>query len=127
MIMPFPINLSDKMYDVILNSAKEKQLLNEIKKDRNFLNTLKDKLDKVEDKDSKIKNKKLLETCYDFEALFIGQMIKAMRKTINETDFFGKSIAKDIFSDMLYDEYAKNMAKTEQFGIAKQIYNQLSA
>jgi flagellar protein FlgJ len=68
---------------------------------------------------------KLLEACYEMEALFIGTMLKQMRKTIEESDFFGKSLAKEIFSDMLYDEYAKLMAKSDQIGLARQIYKQL--
>ncbi|MGQ9616109.1 MAG: rod-binding protein [Spirochaetota bacterium] len=72
-----------------------------------------------------LSSKRLLEACYEMEALFIGTMLKQMRETIQESDFFGKSLAKEIFSDMLYDEYAKLMAKSEQIGLARQIYKQL--
>lgn len=71
-------------------------------------------------------DEKLLSACRDMEALFTGIMLKSMRETIHENDFFGKSLAKDLFSDMLYDEYAKLMAKTDQIGLARQIYDQLS-
>ena len=70
---------------------------------------------------------KLLEVCYEMESLFIGQMLKTMRNTIMETDFFGKSLVKDIFNDMLYDEYAKKMAATDQFGLARKMYEQVRA
>jgi len=125
-MMPLSINSSLKLYDVILNNAKEKLSLEEIKKQNKFSKILKTKVLESEDKNKK-EDTRLLDACYDLEALFINQMVKVMRKTVNETDFFGKSIAKDIFSDMLYDEYAKQMARSEKFGIAKQIYNQLSA
>jgi flagellar protein FlgJ len=69
---------------------------------------------------------KLLDLSYEMESIFIGQMLRTMRNTVMETDFFGKSMAKDIFNDMLYDEYAKLMARTDQFGLARQIYNQLN-
>jgi flagellar protein FlgJ len=72
-----------------------------------------------------VSDKKLLDVSYEMEAIFIGQMLRTMRNTVMETDFFGKSMAKDIFNDMLYDEYAKLMARTDQFGLARQIYNQL--
>jgi flagellar protein FlgJ len=72
-----------------------------------------------------ITDKKLLEVCYEMESIFIGQMLKTMRKTIMETDFFGKSMMKDVFNDMLYEEYARNMARTDQFGLARQIYSQV--
>ncbi|UCB44575.1 MAG: rod-binding protein [Spirochaetota bacterium] len=79
---------------------------------------------KIEEGDKK--DKKLLDACYEMETLFIDNMLKSMRKTILETNFFGKSLAKDIFRDMLYSEYAKIMAKTDQFGLAHDIYEQLS-
>jgi flagellar protein FlgJ len=72
-------------------------------------------------------DKKLLDACYGMETLFIENLFDAMRKTVNESDFFGQSLAKDIFSDMLYSEYAKLSARSDQFGLAKQIYEQLSA
>jgi flagellar protein FlgJ len=72
-----------------------------------------------------ITDKKLLDVCYEMESIFIGQMLKTMRKTVMETDFFGKSMMKDVFNDMLYDEYAKNMARTDQLGLALQIYKQV--
>ena len=71
-------------------------------------------------------DKKLLDACYGMETLFIENLLGSMRKTIPESDFFGKSLAKDIFRDMLYSEYAKIAAKSDQFGLAKQIYEQLS-
>lgn len=70
-------------------------------------------------------DKELLDVCYEMESIFVGQMLKTMRKTVMETNFFGKSMAKDIFNDMLYDEYAKVMAKSDAFGLARQIYTQL--
>ncbi len=72
-------------------------------------------------------DKKLLDACYGMETLFIENLFDAMRKTVHESDFFGQSLAKDIFSDMLYSEYAKVSARSDQFGLAKQIYEQLSA
>jgi len=71
-------------------------------------------------------NEKLLNACYDMETLFIENLYDAMRKTVPESDFFGQSLAKDIFRDMLYSEYAKIAAKSDQFGLARQIYEQLS-
>jgi flagellar protein FlgJ len=70
-------------------------------------------------------DEELLEVCYEMESIFVGQMLKTMRNTVMETDFFGKSMAKDIFNDMLYDEYAKLMAKSDAFGLARQMYDQL--
>jgi len=34
--------------------------------------------------------------------------------------------AEDIFEDMLYDEYAKEISKNESLGIAEQIYSSMA-
>lgn len=122
-----PSNFPLLNYRVLLDGINEnvaRERLTEKKRsfDEAFLNALErgENYPTSEDQD-----KKLLDASHELEALFIGNMLKSMRNTINEVDFFGKSIAKDIFSDMLYDEYAKLMAKTDQFGLGLQIYNQV--
>ena len=55
-------------------------------------------------------------------------MLDVMRKTIHkEDDLLGGGPGQDIFEDMLYDEYAKKMADTAQFGLADIIYRQVSS
>jgi flagellar protein FlgJ len=36
-------------------------------------------------------------------------------------------MAEDVFEDMLYDEYAKKMSDSSNFGIAKMLYRDLSS
>jgi flagellar protein FlgJ len=70
----------------------------------------------------------LFQACQDFEALFIKQMLDVMRKTIHkEDDLLKGGLGQDIYEDMLYDEYAKKMASTAQFGLADMIYSQVSS
>jgi peptidoglycan hydrolase FlgJ len=70
----------------------------------------------------------LYQACQDFEALFIKQMLDVMRKTIHkEDDMLGNGMGQDMYEDMLYDEYAKKMASTAQFGLADMIYSQVSS
>ena len=70
----------------------------------------------------------LKDVCYDFEALLIKQMLDSMRKTVQKTDLFGdEGMSREIFEDMLYDEYAKQMARTAKFGIAENLYKQFSS
>ncbi len=60
--------------------------------------------------------------------LFIKQMLDVMRKTIHkEDDMLGGGLGQDVYEDMLYDEYAKKMAATAQFGLADMIYSQVSS
>jgi flagellar protein FlgJ len=73
------------------------------------------------------KNSRLYEVSQEFEAIFIKQMLNVMRKTVNKSGLIDGGMAEEIFEDMLYDEYALNMAKTAQFGLADSIYRQLSA
>ncbi len=75
----------------------------------------------------KPKDEKLYKVCEEFEAIFIKQMLNAMKKTINKSDFLHGGMAEDFFEDMLYDKYAENMAKSGDFGLARILYNQLSS
>ena len=74
------------------------------------------------------KNSKLYQAAQDFESIFIKQMLDAMRQTLNkDDDLFNAGTGQDVFDDMLYDEYAKKMAQTAQFGLADAIYRQVSS
>jgi len=72
------------------------------------------------------RSKKLMDACVEAESLFVGQMLKQMRSTVEKGDLINGGQTEEIFTDMLYDQYALNMSKTANFGIAKQMYNQLS-
>jgi flagellar protein FlgJ len=74
------------------------------------------------------RNSDLYKASQDFEALFIKQMLDVMRKTIHkEDDLLGGGLGQDVYEDMLYDQYAKKMAATAQFGLADMIYRQMSS
>ena len=112
-----PIN-----YDLL----KEKASNNGLQKANTFKRILEGALGNGEPTgDSDDKDDKLLDVCYELETIFVGSMLDTMKSTVHESGFFGKSIVKDIFSDMLYDEYAKLMARSDQFGLAREIYSQL--
>jgi len=70
---------------------------------------------------------KLKQACIDFSAIFIKQMLNAMKDTIPETGMMDGGMAEEIFEDMLYDEYAKSMAQTANLGLAEMMYDQLKA
>ena len=72
-------------------------------------------------------DKKLMDVCIEMESLFVYQMLKEMRKTVHkENDLLHGGMAQEIFEDMLYNEYALQMSKTANFGLAKTLYEQLS-
>lgn len=69
---------------------------------------------------------RLKEVCTQFEAIFIKQMLKSMKNTVQESGLINGGMAEDFFEDMLYDSYAEKMAKTANFGISDMMYRQLS-
>ena len=71
-------------------------------------------------------NKKMKQACSDFESILIKQMLDSMRKTVPKDSLIEGGMAEDIFTDMIYDEYAKKMSKTGDFGIKEILYKQLS-
>jgi hypothetical protein len=77
-------------------------------------------------KDGIDKKSDLYQQCQEFESIFVKQMLDAMRKTVDKSGMTDNGMGQDIFEDMLYDEYAKTMSKTSNFGIADTMYRQLS-
>ena len=70
---------------------------------------------------------KLREAANDFEAIFIQQMLKTMRKTSLESDFIKKSEGEKIFRSMLDEQYAILSAKSGRLGLGEMIYQQLKS
>lgn len=71
-------------------------------------------------------DKRLKQTCSDFESLLVSQMLANMRQTIPENSLFGSSDADDIFQDMMDQQIAQNIAESGSIGIGKLIYKQVS-
>ncbi len=71
------------------------------------------------------KEDKLKSACIDFETIFISKLLNGMRKTINKSGFIDGGIGEEIFTDMLYDEYAQTIAKQGGFGLADMIYKNI--
>jgi len=63
---------------------------------------------------------RLTKASQDFEALFVGMMLKQMRKSMaGENALFGKSSESKIYQDMMDDKLAEQMSHTGTFGLAK--------
>ena len=73
------------------------------------------------------RNSELYKACIDFESLFIKQMLDVMRKSVKKEGLLDGGMSEEIFTDMLYSEYASKMAETAQFGLASMIYDQVSS
>ncbi len=74
----------------------------------------------------KAEDKRLMDTCIEMESIFVAKMFKEMRNTVHKTKWIHGGFAEEIFEDMLYDEYALNLSKNTDLGIAKMLYNELS-
>ncbi|MBU2461605.1 rod-binding protein [bacterium] len=72
------------------------------------------------------KEAKLKEACVEFESILISQMLKGLRATVNKSDLVDGGTAGDMWEDVLYTQYAKQMARTASFGLAEMIYKQAS-
>ena len=68
---------------------------------------------------------KLREAANDFEAIFVQQMLKTMRKTSLESNFIQKSEGEKYFRSMLDEHYAQLTAKSGSLGLGEMIYKQL--
>ena len=65
---------------------------------------------------------KLKNACSEFESIFMHQMLKEMRKTVNKTGMIHGGQAEEIFADMLDQERAKTMS----IGLGDILFMQLS-
>jgi len=70
--------------------------------------------------------KKLFDASVEFESIFVKMMLKEMKASVHKEKLIDGGYAEEIFEDMLYDEYAKNISKNESLGLAEEIYRQMS-
>jgi len=71
-------------------------------------------------------DKALKEACQEFEAYFVQQLFKEMRKTIPEGGLIEASNEGQIYEEMLDEEYSKTISINNGMGIASSLYKQLS-
>jgi len=86
-----------------------------------------DQFRQIPDAKGKTDDARLREASNEFEAIFIQQMLKTMRKTSLESDFIKKSEGEKIFRSMLDEQYAILSAKSGRLGLGEMIYQQLKS
>ncbi len=64
----------------------------------------------------------------EMENYMVKMMVSSMRETIHHTSFLGdqNDYARDMYEDMMYDNYAEQLTKNSHLGLADQIYIELS-
>lgn len=71
-------------------------------------------------------DEELMEVCKEFEAYFVEQVFKAMKKMVPETEESTSGVnTLDYFEDMLTQEYAKSATEGEGLGLAKMLYESM--
>ncbi len=72
-------------------------------------------------------DKRLRDACKQFEGIFLGMLLKSMRKTVTKVDLFGSSREEEFFREMLDNELCEHAAGAQSLGIADMLYKQLSS
>jgi len=72
------------------------------------------------------RNDKLYEQCVELETFFLKSLVGSMRKTIGKSGLVKSGFAGEMYEDMLYDEYTKNLARNAGFGFAEMAYRELT-
>ncbi len=65
---------------------------------------------------------KLNAACKDFESIFVFQLMKEMRKTVNKAKLIHGGFAEEVFTDMLDQERSRSYS----LGIGNILFKQLS-
>lgn len=70
----------------------------------------------------------LYEQSMELENYLVKTMLSSMRNTIQKSGLYGSDndYAQNMYEDMLYDNYAEQLTKSAGFGLADQIYLELS-
>ena len=69
---------------------------------------------------------RLKQACVDFEAVFMDCMFQTMRKTLTGTDLVEKSLARDIYESMYFQQLSMDMAGQDKaMGIGAALYAEL--
>ncbi len=70
---------------------------------------------------------KLYEQALELESYFVKIMLSSMRNTVQKTGINGEeSFASRIYEDMMYEQLSRTVTQHAGFGLADQIYLQLS-
>lgn len=85
------------------------------------------RLQKAQDLSSRnhqqMQDQELRQVSKEFASLFINEMYKSMRKTVNKDGFLDGGQHREVFEDMLYFEYARMTAQTDDTGLGKMVFD----
>jgi len=73
----------------------------------------------------KIDRQRLKKACADFEALFLAQMLKQMRKSVPQMGFLGPGAGKEIYQTLMDQELSRKMVQRGGMGLGERLYRQI--
>jgi flagellar protein FlgJ len=68
---------------------------------------------------------RLKEVCQDFEAMFIDQIYKTMRKATMQSDLIKKNAGEQFFTEMLDTEMSRKAAAESKGGLGDMLFEQM--
>lgn len=71
------------------------------------------------------KDPEMWKACCQFEAMFLQQMMAAMRKTVPESEFLPRGYADNMYEGMMDQAIAESGSKHAPLGLATSIYRQM--
>jgi flagellar protein FlgJ len=77
------------------------------------------------EKKERVEKPEVMKAAKQFEAIFVNQMVGAMRKTVTKGGMFPESNGERIYQSMLDSEYADKISETDQLGLSQMIYQHL--
>lgn len=79
------------------------------------------------DSRSSRQNAQLKKAAQDFEAIFVGEVLKKMRRSVSESGLFGGGAASDIYTGMFDDTIAQAIASKNGFHLSDIIIKELGS
>lgn len=73
---------------------------------------------------TEVRQKRLKESCQDFEAVLIGFLLKSMRENVLKSD--ETDSASELYESMMDEAVARQMSRQEQLGLSQTICKALS-
>jgi flagellar protein FlgJ len=68
----------------------------------------------------------LRKSCQDFEAIMLKTMLKEMRSTVPKDGLLDEGSDREMFQDLMDQEVAMQMSRSQGIGLAESLYRQLS-
>ncbi|OAG28587.1 rod-binding protein [Thermodesulfatator autotrophicus] len=82
-------------------------------------------IQKLESLAKKDREAALRKACQEFEAVFLYQILKGLKKTIPEGGLVPKSFQREMYEDFFYQEVSRRLAQ-KGTGLSEMLYRELS-